>query len=104
MKALVVGYGSIGKRRAKDLTELGVEVVTTDPVTTELKDPLAAIREHAPGNLVVISSPSSEHTWQTMQAIDAGALAILVEKPSGMRKPSGVPRAVWDGAAMSFPF
>ena len=81
MKALVVGYGSIGKRRAKDLTELGVEVVTTDPVTTELKDPLAAIREHAPGNLVVISSPSSEHTWQTMQAIGAGALAVMVEKP-----------------------
>lgn len=82
MKALIVGHGSIGKRRARDLAALEVEVVTADPLAdADESDPLAAIRKHAPGNLVLVCSPSSEHVWQTIQAIDAGALAVLVEKP-----------------------
>ena len=82
MKALVVGNGSIGKRRVRDLAAIDVDVVTADPISdADEHDPLDAIRKHGPGGLVLVCSPSSEHVWQTMQAIDAGALAIMVEKP-----------------------
>ncbi|MCK6499789.1 MAG: Gfo/Idh/MocA family oxidoreductase, partial [Nitrospira sp.] len=85
MKALVVGYGSIGQRHARVLDELGCEVavVSRRPVEYPRRyDSLAtALSGWRPG-YVVIASRTNEHFDDLSALITADfAGRVLVEKP-----------------------
>jgi predicted dehydrogenase/RimJ/RimL family protein N-acetyltransferase len=81
----VIGQGSIGRRHAGILLELGHQVVVYDPATpTPLADgvlsdeSLEAALEGA--DAAVIASPSSEHAGQARRALER-SVPVLVEKP-----------------------
>jgi predicted dehydrogenase len=77
-RAAVLGQGSIGRRHAGNLRDLGLEVVTYDPA-----DPAGASSEIEAlrgADVCVVASPSSEHARHARLAIEAGVPA-LVEKP-----------------------
>lgn len=85
VRVAVLGQGSIGRRHAEILRELGHEVVTYDP-----RENTAAVNgvERGPGELAVLSgataavvaSPPNEHLRQARLALDSG-VHVLVEKP-----------------------
>jgi len=78
LRVAVLGQGSIGRRHAGLLQELGCDVVTFDPVAggsaASEEEALAAV------DAAVVASPSSEHARQAATCIRAGVPA-LVEKP-----------------------
>jgi predicted dehydrogenase len=84
-RALVVGYGSIGKRHARLLCELGCEValvsaqgVTDYPVYQNIPEALSAFR---PG-YVVISNRTNEHSRSLTELVSLGYSGkVLIEKP-----------------------
>lgn len=85
MKALVVGYGSIGSRHARLLRDLGCDVAVVSrraidhtPCYTTLPSALKAQQPE----YVVIASRTHEHA-ATIEALVAGAFrgVVLVEKP-----------------------
>ncbi|MFB9276302.1 Gfo/Idh/MocA family protein [Cohnella cellulosilytica] len=85
MKALVVGYGSIGRRHAEILTELGVEVGVVS--SREIQYPVAymnlsqAIEEMRP-SYIVVANKTSDHYNVLIELIDCQWEGIvLVEKP-----------------------
>ncbi|MEA2143166.1 MAG: hypothetical protein QOI64_1596, partial [Solirubrobacteraceae bacterium] len=78
LRVAVLGQGSIGRRHAGLLRELGCEVVTWDPAgggTAGSEDEALA-----GADAVVVASPSSEHARQAQACLDRG-LPALVEKP-----------------------
>lgn len=83
MRVAVLGQGSIGRRHAGNLLELGHEVVAWDPVadvlegTVDATSPEAALGE---ADAAIIASPSSDHTSQTRLALEHDC-HVLVEKP-----------------------
>jgi predicted dehydrogenase/RimJ/RimL family protein N-acetyltransferase len=85
VRVAVLGQGSIGRRHAGLLRELGCEVVTYDPVAggsaAGEDEALAA------ADAVVVASPSSEHARQAEAAIRRG-LPTLVEKPLALDGPA----------------
>lgn len=94
-KALVVGFGSIGKRHARLLTELGhtVAVVSGQGVAEYrcFSTLAAALAEFGPG-YVVIASVTSRHQDDLAALADHGfAGTALVEKPLFMTRPEPVP-------------
>lgn len=78
MRVAVLGQGSIGRRHAGLLRELGAEVVTFDPAAP------ADTADEAPAldgaDAVLVASPSSLHEEQALRCVAAG-LPTLVEKP-----------------------
>ena len=74
----MIGQGSIGRRHAGNLRELGLEVVTYDPLDRSgAASEIEALRD---ADLCVVASPSSEHARHARMAIEMGVPA-LVEKP-----------------------
>lgn len=85
MKALVVGYGSIGARHARLLKELGCEtaVVSSRQVDTSNRytSLLTALESERP-DYVVIANKTSQHVETISELIRLGFNGIvLVEKP-----------------------
>ena len=85
MKALVVGFGSIGARHARLLDKLGhgVSVVSHHGTSAYscYKDLKVALKDDAP-DYVVIASPTTKHHQQVCQLAEYGFLGtVLVEKP-----------------------
>jgi len=85
LKALVIGYGSIGQRHVRVLMELGCRVavmsrrsVTFMPSYSELSQALSAWQP----NYVVVANRTSEH-FQTVEAIAQYGFQgfVLIEKP-----------------------
>lgn len=86
MEALVLGYGSAGKRHYKGLTRLGYKVTACDPYKerawyprVRFYDPEKALASRY-WDLVVIASPPNQHLEQIKMACDQG-LRVLCEKP-----------------------
>jgi predicted dehydrogenase/RimJ/RimL family protein N-acetyltransferase len=81
----VIGQGSIGRRHAAILLELGHEVMAYDPGPAVASPPgvlratstLECLRG---ANAAVVASPSSEHPADARAAIELG-VPVLVEKP-----------------------
>ncbi len=85
MRALVVGYGSIGSRHARILAELGWTTAVVShrhvdfPIT--YPDLASALSGHAP-DYVVIANPTSQHRETVLSLASAGFGGnVLVEKP-----------------------
>ena len=83
MRVAVLGQGSIGRRHAGNLLELGHEVVAWDPVAgaldgTETAPSVEDALGHA--EAAIVASPSSEHAAQARLALEHGC-HTLVEKP-----------------------
>lgn len=92
LSALVVGFGSIGRRHARILQELGLEDVWVCEPVEELRDRareefgLSEVFAHLEDGLakgpatVFICSPTAMHVEQSMAAVRAGA-DVFTEKP-----------------------
>ena len=85
MKALVVGYGSIGSRHAALLAELGCQVAVTSSRDVE-HDPHyqsvpAAVRDFAPDYAVIASQTALHHQDALALAASGFHGSLLVEKP-----------------------
>lgn len=85
MRALVVGYGSIGTRHARLLAELGcaTAVVSRRQVDFPIVYPdlVSALSGHRP-DYVVIANPTSQHRETVLALASAGFDgSVLVEKP-----------------------
>ena len=85
LKALVIGYGSIGRRHARVLVELGCCVavvsrrsVAFDPSYSELSEALSAWQP----DYVVVANRTSQH-FQTVQGLTQYGFrdCLLIEKP-----------------------
>ena len=85
LKALVIGYGSIGQRHARVLMELGCRVavmsrrsIAFEPSYLELSEALSAWKPR----YVVIANRTSEH-FQTVEALAQYGFrgCVLIEKP-----------------------
>jgi predicted dehydrogenase len=85
MKASVVGYGSIGKRHARLLNELGckVSVVSRRNVGHPSRYPtLNQVFENEPPEYIVVANRTSEHVGTLEELAHLGFEGpILVEKP-----------------------
>ncbi|MFA7254797.1 MAG: Gfo/Idh/MocA family oxidoreductase [Candidatus Omnitrophota bacterium] len=85
MKALVVGFGSIGKRHARILKELGCEVGVVSHrevgFSPRYKNLGRALKDFSPG-YVVVANRTSEHL-RTLKKLRAGKFkgVVMVEKP-----------------------
>lgn len=85
MKALVVGYGSIGSRHARILAEIGcrVAVVSSRPITdyprfSTIAESVSAFQP----DYVVLANETVKHHAGLCELADAGfAGSVLVEKP-----------------------
>src|SRR3954447_20039297 len=83
-KIAVLGQGSIGRRHAANLLELGCEVVTFDPLATEFAagarrcDSAAEALDTA--DAAVVASPNREDLVQIREALERGC-HVLAEKP-----------------------
>lgn len=85
LRALVVGYGSIGSRHARLLTELGMRVAVVSHRDVNqyrtYKTISAALKAEDP-EYVVIANKTNEHFDALMQFIDYGFSGnVLIEKP-----------------------
>jgi len=85
MKALVIGYGSIGQRHARLLTELGLNTACVTRQETLIYQPFheisVAINRWRP-DYVVISSPTTRHASDLNSVLEADFQGpILIEKP-----------------------
>jgi predicted dehydrogenase len=84
VKVAVLGLGSAGARHARNLIELGHEVVGFDPAATtldaqvQLTGSVDSAIEAA--DAVVVASPNSLHAEQAMTALERRR-PVLVEKP-----------------------
>jgi predicted dehydrogenase len=85
LKALVIGYGSIGMRHARILSSLDCEVAVFSSRSVDF--PLvfnnleAALTKHNP-SYVVVANATAEHQFTLQQLADLGyAGYVLVEKP-----------------------
>lgn len=83
MRVAVLGQGSIGRRHAGSLLELGHEVVAWDPVAEIVAGAHRAqsAEEALSGaEAAIVASPSSAHAEQAGLALEHGC-HVLVEKP-----------------------
>lgn len=90
MKALVIGYGSIGRRHAANLTKLGHEVVllrhapgtATNVQFREYYDFEQVFKIEQP-QLAVVASPTPQHASDAIRLIERG-VPFLLEKPPAL--------------------
>lgn len=85
MKALVIGYGSIGERHARILTELGCNTAVLSARSVDFPLLFSSLDEvidrHQP-DYVVIASQTASHYSDLIRLIDVGFTgSVLVEKP-----------------------
>jgi predicted dehydrogenase len=90
-RVVVRGAGSIGRRHATVLCDLGAEtglwpvrdrVGSSDPETgVPLISASAGIESYAGADLVVIATDTSRHVQDTLAALDSGCGRVLLEKP-----------------------
>lgn len=85
LKALVIGYGSIGQRHARLLTEFGLDTacVTKQHKTAHhpIRDISVALQTWRP-HYVVIASPTARHASDLNSVLEEGFQGpILIEKP-----------------------
>lgn len=106
MKALVVGYGSIGQRHARILQDLGCETAIVSrradlkelPCFGTVETGLAAWRPE----YVVVANRTSEHHGAVMELAAAGYTGrVLVEKPV-FEKTYAFPRGRFSCAAVAY--
>src|SRR3990167_9849811 len=89
---LLCGCGSIGKRHLLNLAALGAKVTAIyDPSLSAIPDgPWSKMRsfeeltEQAKSVLTIVASPTKEHVPHARLLLEAGARAVLVEKPLGV--------------------
>ncbi len=83
ISALVVGYGSIGKRHTDILKRLGIDVAVYSKRIVEVEKSYnslqTAVEEHKP-NYIVIANETSLHL-ETLEALNEFSGKILIEKP-----------------------
>lgn len=85
MRALVVGYGSIGSRHARILEELGCQVAVVSvrdvAVKSRFETIVGAVREFIP-DYTVIATETARHMEGVAELADSGFRGtLLVEKP-----------------------
>ena len=84
MRVAVLGLGSAGARHARNLVELGHEVVGFDPAPPPAPEAVARAesldRAIAAAEAVIVASPSSLHAEQALACLERGR-HVLVEKP-----------------------
>lgn len=92
---LIIGSGSVGKRHAKNLKELGCKISCMDPRADRCEDlknevPLVSwytdlndIPEEVNFNGVIIASPTAFHKEHTLWGIKS-KIPVLLEKPAAM--------------------
>jgi len=93
MNFLIIGYGSVGKRHASNLSGLGVNCLIVDTKSSRLKealehgysvyDSLDSLDSSETFEAVVICSPPVFHVEQTIWALDRNK-KIFLEKPIGI--------------------
>jgi predicted dehydrogenase len=85
MKALVIGYGSIGSRHARILTELGCQVAVVSsrdiPVDRRFSGIGTALQEFCPEYVVIASETARHHADLAELAAGDFTGTVLVEKP-----------------------
>lgn len=85
MKALVIGYGSIGSRHARVLSELGCDTAVISGRSVDFPvvfcDIESALSTHQPEYLVIANPTNQHHQSLQMLAIAGYTGRILVEKP-----------------------
>lgn len=90
MDFVVVGYGSMGKRHANTLLDLGHGVAVVDPNQSGNLPKFHNLRyavDSQPDGMV-ICSPPEDHYPQAMMCLEAG-VACFVEKPLAMTAAAG---------------
>lgn len=92
-EVVIIGNGSMGKRHAKNLAELGVKVVAkADPLLEclyegEYTSSEGCLEDWARDRLVVIASPTHLHATHAMKALYCNAGAVFIEKPMAVNIP-----------------
>ncbi len=85
MRALVIGYGSIGALHARLLTELGcaTAVVSRRPVDFSIVYPEigSALCGHQPDYVVIANSTNQHHETLSILVVSGFSGRVLVEKP-----------------------
>lgn len=85
MKALVVGYGSIGARHARLLAELGCDTAVVSRRRVDFPNLYSSLEHalagHRPGYVVIASATAEHHDM--LEALAAAGFAgdVLIEKP-----------------------
>lgn len=90
-RIVVRGAGSIGRRHARVMCDMGAEVVlwpvrdrveSRDPETgVPLISASVGIESYVGADLVVIATDTSRHIQDTLAALDRGCRRVLLEKP-----------------------
>lgn len=89
--AVVRGTGSIGSRHLRVLSSLGVDDLVAVPVRSgrtsspELGDGRISRIIPDGADLVVVATDTSRHVGDAVEALEAGARVVLVEKPVAAR-------------------
>lgn len=96
-EAVIIGNGSMGKRHAKNLAELGVKIIAiADPEFKQdflgpsghlYKNSLECLDDCAKDRLVVVASPSYLHAEHAINAMYHNAAAVFIEKPMAVNIP-----------------
>jgi len=85
LKALVIGYGSIGSRHSRLLSELGCRTAVLSERSVDFplvyRDVESALAQHDPEYVVIANSTNQHH--DTLQALATADFAgrVLIEKP-----------------------
>ena len=107
MKALVIGYGSIGKRHVRLLTELGCQVAVVSRRSIDFiprySDLTQALSDWQP-EYVVVANRTSEHHQTIESLVQLGFQGrLLVEKPL-FDRPSALSRLSFSLTAVAYNF
>lgn len=86
LKVLVIGYGSIGKKHARNLSELGIRpfIMTSHPDSSPDCRFIRTIGECPDPDYAIIATPTSGHAGDLKSLADGTICKnILIEKPAG---------------------
>ena len=96
-EAVIIGWGSMGKRHSRNLRSLGIpSVAVADPefretvhgeVTHNYQNSIQCLDDYAKDRLVVIASPSYLHAEHAINAMYHNAAAVFIEKPMAVNTP-----------------
>lgn len=94
MRIGILGQGSIGKRHANNLRDLGHDVLTYDPIIYQTI-PKAHSRERVlrTSDAIIIASPTPQHFQDICDVVDAKK-PMLIEKPLISADPKLLPRII----------
>ena len=93
MNILIIGYGSVGKRHAKNMARLGITLFVVEPNITRLDEAstegyigyasLDEVDYTHKFDAVMVCSPPAFHIDQTIWALKLG-MRVFLEKPMGI--------------------